>query len=326
MTNGAVGRRKKRARAALFRRILPTAGVLFCMALFLRDPALSGNAVRKGLELAAKNLIPAVFPFLVLSDLLLSAGGIPAWSTLPFGRLLRLPAAGAQAVLLGWLCGFPVGAQCAIRALEDGALTRSEAERAIAAASVPSPAFLLGAVGMGLFRDRTIGLFTEGAVLLAALLICRLSGLFSRDRCARAEQTAAPAPRGSFAERLTLSIRKAASVALNLTAFVVFFAAVSAAAGAVLTRFGAGEDLCAALVCLLELSGGTAGAAALPDPRVAFLLTVGAAGWSGLSVCFQIASVCEGSGARMGRYLLFKSAQCLLCVCFAALFLLVFRR
>ena len=319
-----VGRKKQIPRALFLRRVLPLGGVLFCMALFLRDPALAAGAVTDGLRLTAQKLIPAVFPFLVLSDLLLTCGGVPAWATRPAQYVFRLPAAGAQAVLLGWLCGFPIGAQCAIRAMEEGTLTREEAERTVAVSSVPSPAFLLGAVGSGLFGDRGYGLFLEGSVLFAAALSGVILARFTHDRSARSEnKTVDSRQAGPFAGQLTAAVRKAALTTLNLAAFVVFFSAVSGAAGAILTRLGAGEPLRAAVNGLLELSGGAARAAALPDAWLARLLCAGAAGWGGISVHFQIASVCAGQDLRLRRYLFAKGLQCLLCLFFTTLFLLI---
>lgn len=315
---------KKRTGSRLLsiRRVLPTAGVLFCMGLFLRNPALAREAVMRGMRLSATNLLPAVFPFLVFSDLLVSAGGLPGFLTRLPQTLFRLPAAGCEAILLGWLCGFPVGARCAVQALEQGRLTIPEAERAIAVASVPSPAFMIGAVGVGLFQDHAVGVLLEATVLLAALTVGMIDARFAKHAEQRRMETPAEAP-PPFATLLTSSVRKAAMTSLHLAAFVVFFSALTAAVDAILSRFGAGGILRAAVGCLLELSTGTAAAAALSDARPELLLCVLSAGWGGLSVHFQICSVCDGRGLRFSRYYLTKALHGIFCVGILALFLLI---
>lgn len=323
MTTQKTERRKRyRSGLLLFRQAFPTVGVLFCMLFFLRDPSLARDAVLRGLRISALNVIPSVFPFLVLSDLLLSGGGLPNDRGKGLRSLFRLSAVGGTAILLGWVCGFPVGARCAATELKNGRLTREEAERVIAAASVPSPAFLIGGVGVGLFDDRATGLFLWGSALAAAGIV----GVFSTFRKTTTFPKSYTPSHGStrptsFPVRLTDALRGAALAALNLCAYIVFFSAVSAAANAVLSRFGASDPLRAVVSCLLELSGGVSDAAALPDRRLSLLFCAAAIGWSGLSVHFQTLAVCDGQSLRFGRFAFRKGLQAVICLGFAALWL-----
>ena len=314
-------RKKYRSDRTLFRRFFPTVGIVFCMFLFLRDSSLARDAVIRGLRISAMNVIPSVFPFLVFSDLLLSGGGLPNRQSKGLQSLFRLPASGCTAVLLGWVCGFPVGARCAAIELKNGRLTREEAERVVAIASVPSPAFLIGAVGLGLFGNRATGLFLYGSALAAAGIV----GVFSARRNTvaftdRDVSLGIPTHTVPFSVRLTDALRGAALGALNLCACIVFFSAISAAANAVLSRFGVPDPFRAGVACLLELSGGVADVAALPDHRFSLLLCAVAVGWTGLSVHFQTLAACDGI-LRFGRFALRKGLQTILCVGFAALWL-----
>ena len=324
MTIQKIGRRKKAfLQIRFFVGVLPTLGILFCMLLFLRDPTLGREAVLRGLRISALNVLPSVFPFLVFSDLLISGNALPKGFSKVLQRLFRLPAEGCTAILLGWVCGFPVGARCAATERKNGLLSADQAERAVAIACVPSPAFLIGGVGVGLFGDRSVGLFLYATAILSATTV----GVFSAFRGAKEHlkedvfPTIPPLP-DPFAVRLTNAVRNAAHAALYLCAYIVFFSAVGAAAEAVLSRFGA-PDFCKALVsCFLELSKGVTDAAALPNPPSALLLCTAAVGWTGLSVHFQTLAACDGSGLRFGRYFFRKGLQALLCVGLAAIRLL----
>ena len=130
---------------------------LFCLFLILRNPDVAIEYITSGLRLCAVTVIPSLFPFLVLSELIVS-GGIGRLLLRPVSGLLaglfRLPPDGCCAILLGMFCGFPVGARAAVSAYDAGRLTRDEAERVICASTNPSSAFLLNAVGVSLHGNR----------------------------------------------------------------------------------------------------------------------------------------------------------------------------
>ena len=90
---------------------------LFCMLLWFKNAPLTAGAVRRGIGILLTTLLPSLFPFAVLSEWLRS---FPLTHTLlsraarPLCRVLHLGEAGGTALLLGLLCGAPVGAQQAL--------------------------------------------------------------------------------------------------------------------------------------------------------------------------------------------------------------------
>ena len=146
---------------------------IFCLLLILRNSDIAIEYMSRGLLLCARTVIPSLFPFMVLSELIVS-GGIGA-SLLrriaaPFRRLFGLPDAGCCAVMLGMLCGFPVGAKCAVLSYEQGSLTREETERVLTFSNNPSSAFLISAVGVSLWGNRQFGIALYATVLISAVL------------------------------------------------------------------------------------------------------------------------------------------------------------
>ncbi|MBD9206992.1 MAG: hypothetical protein EGQ40_04185, partial [Clostridiales bacterium] len=79
-------------------------------AALLWDAAGAAEAVRRGIELCLASVIPALFPFFVVSSLLVSLGAGRAARILerPFRALFRCGGAGAAAFLLG-ACGVQMG-------------------------------------------------------------------------------------------------------------------------------------------------------------------------------------------------------------------------
>lgn len=299
--------------------------LLFSLALMLRRADVAADRMQKGLSLCARAVVPSLFPFMVLSELLVSSGAgewLLSPIASPLGRLLGLSRAGCCAVVLGLVCGFPVGARCAILAYEKGTVSKSECERAIACSSIPSSAFLVGTVGTMLWQNAKFGVFLYISVVISALLSGFLLYVWQKKRQKREEALSAPSP---FCIRFdgkmfTSAIRNATMNTLLISAYVVFFFTLTGAVGLILDRFAASGGVQALLGSVLELSGGVSAASGLANRYLAMLLTGAAVGWSGISVHCQMLSLCEGHDISLRPYLIAKLLQTVGCVAMVSLF------
>lgn len=307
---------RKETKVAYTGKLFFALGSLFCLLLILKSPALAVESVGKGISLCLWSVIPSLFPFMVLSELFVSGGLIdclPRRLLFPLKRLLGLSDIGCTAVLLGLLCGAPVGARCAAQALEGGEITKREADRILTCSLCPSSAFVIGTVGVTLLGDRSLGVRLYIAALLAALF----TGVGLRLLCgdAATPQDFAPTHHQSLplSSLFTGAVAQAAKGMLLISAYVVFFSALMGTLTATLAGIPHAKEASALLFCLLELSGGVGSAAALGDPLSAVLLCAFCIGWSGLSVHCQIQALCRGSGISLRPYLGAKLVQGLLC-------------
>ena len=135
---------------------LPLLAVLCCFSALLLLPEVSAQAVRDAMLLCVQTLIPSLFPFFVLSSLLIACGASELLSALlsPLMRpLFGLSGAGAAALALGLCGGYPVGARTAAELVENGALSQEEGERLLAFCNNAGPGFLLGVCGAGVFSS-----------------------------------------------------------------------------------------------------------------------------------------------------------------------------
>lgn len=107
--------------------------------------ALTGAA--DGIELCIKTVIPALFPFFVISSALLR-GAVP-FSCLEkvFSFLFGLPQGAGSLALPCFLGGYPIGAQSVFQAYASGLLQKQEAERLLASCNNAGPAFVFGVIG-----------------------------------------------------------------------------------------------------------------------------------------------------------------------------------
>ena len=140
----------------------------FCLglALLLATLALmfwpkdSMAAARDGLTLCYNVIIPSLFPFFVLSALVVDLGLAGHLGRALEGimrPLFNVPGACAPALALGFVGGYPVGARTALQLYQKGMCTKTEAERLLAFCNNSGPAFILGVVGAGVFASSKVG-------------------------------------------------------------------------------------------------------------------------------------------------------------------------
>ena len=288
--------------------------ILFCFGLLLRRADVATDRMREGLSLCARAVLPSLFPFMVLSELLV-ASGAGEWllSPLarPLGKLLGLSHTGCCALVLGLACGFPMGVRSALLSFEKGTLSRTECERVLACSSIPSAAFLVSTVGGALWGNVNFGVLLYAFAVFSALL----SGFFvyvMQKRPKKELDFSSARPRISIrfdAQMLTAAMKNATLNTLLICAYVVFFFTLTGAVSLILGRFGASKSTHAILSALLELSGGVSASARLADRRVAMVLTGAAVGWSGVSIHCQMLSLCDGHNISLRPYLAAKLMQ-----------------
>ena len=292
---------------------LPLASSIFACILLLAFPKVVSEGVRGGLSLCYRAIIPAVFPFAVLAELLSQTDLSPIDKTL--GRLIARPLGltpiGGRVVLLGMLFGFPIGAKMSASLYRDGRIRKNEAERLLFAASLPSPAFLISGVGGSMLGNVSHGLRLYAAVLLSWLLV---AALLPRGR---EEENSAVIEPTSRPLSLSEAISGAAMTALNVTATVTLFSMLSAL-GAHLIRY----TLPAALLsAILEIGSGCSTAAKLlGGTRTGNALLGFCAAFSGLSVALQVRAVTIGGDLSARLYLPAKLAAGILCALLSFVF------
>ena len=132
----------------------------FCFILVLRNSDAAVEYMGRGLTLCAKTVIPSLFPFMVITELLVSSGAGEALGRLFSGimrRIFGISGAGASALFLGSMCGFPVGARTAVSLYDKGVISKSECQHLLTFTCNPSSAFLITAVGVSLYDSRALG-------------------------------------------------------------------------------------------------------------------------------------------------------------------------
>ena len=280
------------------RRILLTLGLLGVMALLLLCSADAAQAVRDALVLCAQSVIPALFPFFVVSSLFIDLGcaAVLGRSLAPvMHRLFGVSGAGATAFLLGIIGGYPVGGRTAGELYRSGQCEREECERLLAFCNNAGPSFILGIAGLGCFGSVRVGawlyLIHVGAAVMVGLLFRSTSRQMGRPK-----KTETP----RWADALIQAVRGGAMSMVNICAFVVFFLVILR----LFSRFTGIQH--GAILGIVEMTNGIL---RLANDRRGFIWAAGLLGWGGLSVHCQTAAVLSGSGLSLKRYFIGKALQ-----------------
>ena len=280
------------------RRILLTLGLLGVMALLLLCSADAAQAVRDALALCAQSVIPALFPFFVVSSLFIDLGcaAVLGRSLAPImHRLFGVSGAGGTAFLLGIIGGYPVGGRTAGELYRSGQCEREECERLLAFCNNAGPSFILGIAGLGCFGSVRVGawlyLIHVGAAVMVGLLFRSTSRQMGRPK-----KTETP----RWADALIQAVRGGAMSMVNICAFVVFFLVILR----LFSRFTGIQH--GAILGIVEMTNGIL---RLANDRRGFIWAAGLLGWGGLSVHCQTAAVLSGSGLSLKRYFIGKALQ-----------------
>ena len=251
------------------------------------------------LILCGRLIIPSLFPFLVMSAFISKLGlpGIIGRIIAPFAcKVYGISPAGASALIMGFIGGYPSGAAYIAAMEKDGIISPDEGERLIAFCNNSGPAFIVGVIGTGIFHSVKTGLVLYGVHIVSALI----SGLIFR---AKEYSKAVPPHRldeTNTAEALVASVKQATQTIINICGFVIFFSILIALSNISALKSSFAKALISGI---LELGNGAAAISTLDAGPLSLSLAAGMLGWGGLSVHFQTLAVLSESKIKGSLHL-----------------------
>ena len=288
---------------------LPLLAVLCCFSALLLLPEISAQAARDAMLLCAQTLIPSLFPFFVLSSLLVQSDVPRLLSRAMAGvmyPLFGVSGAGASALILGLLGGYPVGARTVAELYGRGEIAREEAEQLLAFCNNSGPGFFLGVCGTAVFGSARAGaylyLIHVGAALVTGVLLRRDLGLPRRKAVSRQR---APF---DLAAALPAAVQGSFAAVGSVSAFVIFFMVLLRLLSLVPALAALPPLPRAALFGFVEMTNGVN---ALSATRAGFVLCAAIMNWGGLSVQAQTRALLAGSALSARRCVIGKAVQAL---------------
>lgn len=313
-------------------------GLILILTIFMAaNPRETVAATAGAVQLWYTILLPALLPFFIVSNLLVSSGLAAFLGVLlePVMRpLFRLPGCSSLVIAMGFTSGFPIGAVMTNRLYDEKMLNASEAERLVSFTNNSSPLFILGAVGVGMLASPISGYILAVSHYLANFLVGMLWGLRAPRHSRKpsghkvwrqAWQSLKDYKSAGPGQLLGEAIKNSLNNILAIAGFVIFFSLLTrmlAVTGLmqkgagllslILAPLGLNYTLAYAICTgFFEITLGTRAAAAGLDgsPLGVMLVISLILAFSGCSIIAQVMSMAGSIPMRLSFYLLSRLLQ-----------------
>lgn len=275
----------------------------FCallMLLLILDSKTVFRGAVDGLQLCVTTVIPALFPFLIIS---VYANSIWLGSNIrllhPVGKFCGIPAGAESILLIGMLGGYPVGAQVISDAYKKDQINKHTAKRMLGFCNNAGPAFIFGMIAP-LFSSLTTpwilwAIHIVSACIVGVLLPNKEKGIYS----------AITRKKTSFTKAMEISMRTMANICGWIVAFRVVLSVLAHWVLWVLPI-----EMQILLSGALELSNGCINLYSIDSEMNRFILSSIMLSFGGICVGLQTISVAENLGT--GMYFPGKLLQCVI--------------
>ena len=325
------------------RNILPFILVLFTICLVVFSSS-NLTATKNGLTLWATCVVPSLFPFFVITNLLSRTKVVNIIGKLldKFMRpLFNVPGIGGFAFVMGLISGYPVGAKIVADFREKGLVSQDEGERLLAFTNNSGPLFILSSVGIALFGDTKTGLLLLATHILACITVGIILARFSKrkkfensydtikNKFERKNNSQSCNSENitfkNLGEVLTTSINNSISTILMIGGFVVIFSVIisilnqtnildklSTLLYPILNFLNIDLEFAKPLLSgILELTNGVNLVANIPTKLISqnIVLSAFLLGFGGFSVLLQVYSIVSKTDLSMKKYLVGKFLQ-----------------
>lgn len=131
-------------------------------------------AIKSGLSLWANSVIPSLFPFFVATELLIHTNlfyKLGNYFNIFMKPIFNIRGEGALAFIMGIVSGYPVGAKIASNFRKNNICTKNECERLLSFTNNSGPLFIIGTVGILMYRNTMIGILLFITHILSSLSV-----------------------------------------------------------------------------------------------------------------------------------------------------------
>ena len=281
--------------------------VLFLAMLF--SPKAVFDGAENGLLLWFQIVFPTLFPFMLVSGLMLSGGGLAVISRISgrlFSALFATSPNGSFAVIAGFLCGYPMGAKISADLVRSGKISYDEGAYLLSFCNNTSPIFIMNFIVCKTFDWEELLLPT---MLILILVPAVLSIFFRRfylkgrkqfpDMSADEKGSAKPLDFELLDSSLADSFESIVKVGL----YIIFFSILLAIPGEITSDHPA----LAALLPTLEMTNGILMICrAVPDLTVSYPLILGLTSFGGFCSAAQTRCMLKGTDLPFLPYIIQK--------------------
>ena len=298
---------------------------LFAAMLIFPQAVFSG--AEEGLLLWFQIIFPTLFPFLVVTSLLLSYGGLNLITRLfggLFRRIFRVTQNGAFAVLAGFLCGYPMGAKVTADLLRAEKISDREARYLLSFCNNTSPVFIINFIVWKTFGDERLMLPTLliliGSPVLMSFIFRRI---YLKGRHPFPEPSAALKEKKTRFDFSVLDscMMNSFEAIVKVGGYIILFSVLLS----LLEELSGQKSILMAAAPALEVTNGILLlSSSVSDPGLRYAAVLGLTSFGGLCSAAQTQCMLEGTGLSVIPYIIQKlttaAAASLLSFIYLALF------
>ena len=281
--------------------------VLFLAMLFSPKEVFEG--AESGLLLWFQVVFPTLFPFMLVSGLMLSGGGLVVISRI-FGRLFSTLFAtspnGSFAVIAGFLCGYPMGAKVSADLVRSGRISRDEGVYLLSFCNNTSPIFIMNFIVWKTF-DREELMIPTLLILISVpaflSLLFRRFYLNGRKKFPDLSEEKRDNAKLLNFEMLDSCLADSFESIVKVGLYIIFFSILIALPG----KLSAGHPLLAGILPTLEMTNGILMIhKAVPDLTVSYPLILGLTSFGGFCSAAQTKCMLKAASLPILPYIIQK--------------------
>lgn len=268
------------------------------------------------------NLIPSIFPSLIIVSLLIKYNIVNKINNLfkfVICKIYNIQEEGSFVVVLSMLTGFPTGSKYIKDLLDNGQISTDDANHLITFTSYSNPIFVVTFIGEILLSNKRIGIMIYFIHVISGLII----GLFYKKdkRTYKEKSTNKIVNCETFINNLINVIKESFNILLNMLGIIVFFFIIISIIDILLPN----TLMTKIIEALLEI---TIGITNISKSNINLRLKAALIGmilsFNGLCVHFQTKSIIEGSGIKYKNYLIARVLHSILCFVLLYFFFYIF--
>lgn len=132
------------------------------------------TSISKSTNIFITKLIPALFPYLLITEILINSGKV---NNLSYGlssaisKLFAIPKHTTASVIIGFLLGYPNSAKYILKMYNDKQIDSKVATKLISFTSNANMSYIIASIGIGMFRSIEVGIILTISHFLSAIII-----------------------------------------------------------------------------------------------------------------------------------------------------------
>ena len=281
----------------IYKKLISLITIIFVfgfIVLIIVNPALCRDGAINGILVCGRIIIPSLYPFTVCVLFLMKSGIVNRldFITPVTVKILGINAREFIIMLFSFIGGFPVGAKLINECVASGKTDKTRGGVMLNYCINAGPAFIIGAVGIGITGSREVGYILLLSHILSALILCLLCRFFLPPQKENAKFRKSNI---ALTDAFVLSAAEAASAVLNVCAFIILFSAINT----YLTEFSEHIPILKWILLLTEVTNGITNTNNIL--LISFLL-----GFSGICVWCQIISAAKAVKINYFLFVLFR--------------------